>query len=357
MIIGITGTLGAGKGTVVEYLIKRGFKHYSVREFLIEEIKKRGLQSNRDSMVLVANQLREINSPSFIVEKLYETAKKLGGDCVIESIRTIGEVKAIKKLGGFLLAIDAEPQTRYVRIITRQSETDNITYDEFLNNEEREMFSSDPNKQNLSACIKMADFVIQNNKAIWELQKQIEDVYKNILEKEEMKKSNLVVEEQKEINKRPSWDEYFMKLTAVVAERSTCLRHNVGTIIVRDKKILTAGYNGAVRGAPDCLSLGCKKDELGLVSGFGSEECRAVHSEQNAIIQAALHGINIKNATLYCTTIPCRMCAKEIVNAGITEVVTYSDYEGAKGSIEFLKDNGIIFRKVARPKNTINFKD
>jgi len=156
---------------------------------------------------------------------------------------------------------------------------------------------------------------------------------------------------------RISWDDYFMKIAAVVAERATCLRHNIGAVIVKNKQILTTGYNGAVRGTDDCLKLGCRKDELKLPSGVSSEDCRAVHAEQNAIIQAAKHGINIDGATLYCTTIPCRMCAKEIVNAGIKEVITYSDYAGARGSVEFLKNAGVEFKKINRPNNTITFKD
>jgi len=149
-----------------------------------------------------------------------------------------------------------------------------------------------------------------------------------------------------------------MKITSVVAERSTCLRHNIGAIIVKNKRILTTGYNGAVRGGKDCLELGCKKDELNIASGIGaSKVCRAVHAEQNAIIQAALHGLNTEGATLYCTTIPCRMCAKEIINAGIKKVFTYSDYAGAFDSIEFLKEHGVEFEKIERPKNTIHFKD
>lgn len=346
MIIGITGTLGAGKGTIVEHLKKKGFKHYSVRDFLIKEIEERGLPVDRDSMVLVANQIREMNSPSYIVERLFEMAEKEGGDAIIESIRTPGEVEAIREKGGYVIGIDAIPSIRYVRIVTRQSETDNISYEEFLEHEQREMESSDPNKQNLSKCLDMADVIVQNNSDFNALFKQIEEVYEELLDLEKMKTPI-----------RPSWDEYFMKIAAVVAERSTCLRHNIGAVIVRDKRILTTGYNGAVRGADDCLTLGCKKDELGLESGFGSEECRAVHAEQNAIVQAAYHGISIKDATLYCTTIPCRMCAKEIVNAGIKEVVTYSDYAGAKGSIEFLESAGVKFRRVERPKSEIKFKD
>jgi dCMP deaminase len=132
--------------------------------------------------------------------------------------------------------------------------------------------------------------------------------------------------EKEEIKKRPSWDEYFMKITCLVAQRSTCLRHHVGAIIVRDKRILTTGYNGAAAGTKDCLSLGCLRDALNIASGQRHEICRAIHAEQNAIIQGGFHGINIKDSTLYCTHSPCVLCAKMIVNAGIKKVIMGAEY-------------------------------
>lgn len=187
MIIGITGTLGSGKGAVVKFLERHGFKHYSVRQYLIEKIEERGLPVNRDSMVKVANELREANSPSFIVEELYKQAAKEGGDSIIESIRTVGEVEALQKLGGYLIAVDADSAVRYSRVLIRQSETDNITFDEFLSNEAREMDNADSTKQNLGKCIEMADFVIDNNRGFDELNKQIVNVYRTIQEIESKK--------------------------------------------------------------------------------------------------------------------------------------------------------------------------
>ena len=182
IIVGITGTIGAGKGTLVEYLVnKKGFVHYSVRGFLIEEISKRNLPVNRDSMVLVANELRAGNSPSYITDCLFEQAKQSGKDAVIESIRTPGEVESLRRKENFrLLAVDADPTVRYERIVQRNSETDHISYEEFLSNEQREMTSSDPNKQNLSKCIAMADYLLTNNTTIDELYKQLEEKINNI---------------------------------------------------------------------------------------------------------------------------------------------------------------------------------
>lgn len=175
MILGITGTLGAGKGTIVDFLIEQmNFKHYSVRSFLIQEIEQRNLPVNRDSMTDVANDLRANHSPSYIVDQLYEMAHKEEGHAVIESIRTPGEVQSLRSKGDFFLfAVDADPQTRYDRIRIRKSETDNVSFEEFKANEEREMQSADPNKQNLLKCRELADYVFNNDGSIEALNEQL----------------------------------------------------------------------------------------------------------------------------------------------------------------------------------------
>ena len=182
IIFGITGTLGAGKGTIVEYLTsKYNFEHYSVRAFLVERIEEKGLPVNRDSMVVVANELRASQSPSFIIDELYKKAVESGKNCIIESIRTPGEVDSLRKKENFwLIAVDANAKVRYERITARKSETDNVSFDAFVENEKREMTSSDPNKQNLSKCIEMADFVIDNSGSLFDLQQKVEDVLKKI---------------------------------------------------------------------------------------------------------------------------------------------------------------------------------
>lgn len=127
--------------------------------------------------------------------------------------------------------------------------------------------------------------------------------------------------ENKTASQRPSWDEYFMKLAWLVAERSTCLRHHVGAVITKDRRILTTGYNGAPAGVKDCIELGCLRDQMNIPSGQRHEICRAIHAEQNAIIQGGFQGVNINGSSLYCTHSPCVLCAKMIANAGIKKVV------------------------------------
>ena len=183
IIIGITGTIGAGKGTIVEYLVThQGFDHYSVRAFLLEEIRKRGLPENRDSMVAVANEMRASQGPSYVTDQLFFLASKSSKNCVIESIRTPGEIDSLRQKGRFFLfAVNASAEIRYERIKVRASETDHISYEEFLANEEREMNTTDPNKQNLRQCIAMADIVFDNNGTVEELIGQVEMELKRIL--------------------------------------------------------------------------------------------------------------------------------------------------------------------------------
>jgi dCMP deaminase len=125
---------------------------------------------------------------------------------------------------------------------------------------------------------------------------------------------------------RPTWEEYFMDIALLVAKRSTCLRRAVGALIVKDKRILATGYNGAPTGIRHCAEVGCLREAMKIKSGQRHELCRGIHAEQNAIIQAAYHGVQIKGASLYCTNLPCSICTKMIINAGIKKIYYQEGY-------------------------------
>jgi dCMP deaminase len=159
----------------------------------------------------------------------------------------------------------------------------------------------------------------------------------------------------KKVN-RPDIDEYFLKIASVVAERSTCRRHHVGAVAVKDKHILATGYNGAAAGLKDCLELGCLRDEMNIPSGTRHEICRGIHAEQNAIIQASLHGVSLEGATVYVTHTPCILCAKMLVNAKIKRFVTFGKYAD-ESFLELFKEAGVEFEMREKPPSQITYLD
>jgi dCMP deaminase len=147
------------------------------------------------------------------------------------------------------------------------------------------------------------------------------------------------------INKRPDWDTHFLEIVELVSKRSTCCRRAVGSGLVRDHRILATGYNGAPSKLKHCLDIGCLREQLKIPSGERHELCRGLHAEQNAVIQAALHGVNTKGSTLYCTNHPCVICAKMIINAGVVRIVIRDGYHDKLAS-QMLKEAGISVKQL-----------
>lgn len=153
-----------------------------------------------------------------------------------------------------------------------------------------------------------------------------------------------------EIHERPDWDVYFMEIAKVVAARSNCSRRHVAAVIVKDKRIISTGYNGTPRGIKNCNEGGCPRCNSKAPSGTGLEECICSHGEENAIVQAAYHGISVKDSTLYTTFSPCLLCAKMIINAGIREVVYNESYSIDSTARRILAEAGVILRPVKADK-------
>lgn len=180
MIIVICGTVGSGKGAVTKYLISKGFKHYSARKYLEELLEKKGLKPDRNNLINMGDELRKI-SPTYLIEKLIEMAQKEKGDCVIESVRTIAEINAPKKFkDSYSIGINARIKIRYERIKGRGHETDSISFEEFVKDDEREWKNPDPDKVNIGACIEIAEFKIENNGTMKELYDKVDEILKKI---------------------------------------------------------------------------------------------------------------------------------------------------------------------------------
>lgn len=150
--------------------------------------------------------------------------------------------------------------------------------------------------------------------------------------------------------KRKSKDVYFAEIADLVSSRSTCLRNHVGAVIVKDSQILSTGYNGAPKGLPHCDEVGCIREKLGVKPGERHELCRGLHAEQNAIIQAAYHGVSVKDAKIYCTTKPCSICTKMIINAGIQEIIYIEEYNDELAA-QLIEESDLILRKVDVKRN------
>jgi dCMP deaminase len=327
MIIGLTGPNASGKGEIAEILKKRNYKYYSCSDIIREECDKRNLEKNRENLINIGNELRENFGPNILAKKLLEKIQndKNNGitNFIIDSIRNPSEVIALREDKDFiLLGINAPVELRYERANKRgRNENANTLY-EFMQIEEKEN-SSNPNAQQQNTVYKMADKYVFNDSTIEELEKRLDFTLKH------------------ERKKRPSWDKYFMNIAEVVSTRASCLRRNVGCVLVKDKQIIATGYNGPPKGHPTCDELGgCLRDIHNVPSGQRFEISRAVHAEQNAISQAAENGISTKGATIYCTNFPCVLCIRTIINAGVKKVI-YKEYYPDDGTTDIARRSGL----------------
>lgn len=332
MLIGLTGENCSGKGTVAEYLKKKGFYYLSLSDVIREEVASEGKEITRESLVEKGNKLREEFGPGILAKK---TVAKLEKDrnYIIDSIRNPSEAEELKKLDNFfLIYVTATPEVRFERMKNRRRESDPKSFEEFEKLEKIEAKSKEKHKQNLEETKKMADKTIENQGSL-----------SNLYDKTDIVLGELSKEFKMD---RPTWDEYFMNIAKVVASRSNCVKRKIAAIIVKDKRIISTGYNGTPRGTRNCNEGGCPRCNSFGESGKNLEECYCSHGEENAIVQASYHGISLKDSIIYTTFSPCLLCTKMIINAGIEEVIYNSNYPLGESALKLLKQAGVKIRKV-----------
>jgi dCMP deaminase len=330
VIIGLTGKNGSGKGEVAKYLQERGFVYYSLSDVLREEVTKEGKPVTRDNLVAQGNKLRNEHGPSVLAEKIFcrlDPEKHY----VIDSIRHPSEVQVFRRRNDFLLAaVRAPERLRFERLKQRGRESDPKTFEDFQALEAREAKSANTADQQLDQVIALNDTVLENTGPVKTLHEKVKEL--------------LLEFSKKQV--RPEWDHYFMGIAKVVALRSNCIKRKVAAVLVKDKRIISTGYNGTPRGVKNCSEGGCPRCNSIDASGKGLEECLCSHAEENSIVQSAYHGVAIKGSTLYTTFSPCLMCTKMIINAGIREVVFNMDYPLSETSFHLLQEAGVIVRKL-----------
>ncbi len=332
MIIGLTGENCSGKGTSAEYLKKKGFYYLSLSDVIREEVAAGGGEATRHNLIAKGTQLRQEHGPGVLAKKVVGKMEK-DRNYVVDSIRTPGEVKELKKLPEFFLVyVTSHPKVRFERMKERGRESDPQTYEAFQKIENIEMKSEEQEGQNLEETVQLADKKVVNDGSVDELRDRWDA---------------LLGELSKEFRvERPSWDEYFMNIAKEVAKRSNCMKRKVAAIIVRDKRIVSTGYNGTPRGTKNCNEGGCPRCNNFAESGTKLEECFCSHGEENAIVQASYHGISVKDGVLYTTFCPCLYCTRMIINAGIREVVYNADYPLHENALGLLQEAGVTVRKM-----------
>ncbi|MBI4455656.1 MAG: AAA family ATPase [Acidobacteria bacterium] len=329
MIIGLTGRNASGKGEVADYLKSRGFQYFSLSDIIREVIQRRGQQVTRDALIKTGNELRQQYGRGYLAE---EIARRLQEDrnCVVDSIRNPNEVRVLRRNPRFILAnVIADSAVRFRRMQQRQRESDPQTLEGFRAFEEREL-SIDEDAQQLQEVEKVADITIENNGTLEDLHRRLHETLQSIARQQ----------------KRPDWDTYFMRIAQVTALRSNCIKRKVAAVIVRDRRVISSGYNGTPRGTKNCYEGGCPRCNSTTDSGASLEECLCSHGEENAITQAAYHGVSVKGATLYTTFAPCLLCTKMIINSGIAEVVYNEEYPLNDSSFRLLQEAGVRCRKL-----------
>jgi dCMP deaminase len=335
MIFGLSGLNGSGKGEVLKYLEERSFYPFSLSDVIRRHLEEQGLSETRDRMIEAGNAIRAEKGPGGLAEIL---AEKIIGDrnYVVDSVRHPAEVEVLRRRTPHfhLIWVEAPAEVRLERMNARGRAGDATTLEALKEQEGRELGSSDPAAQQLLAVRDLADITLVNGGTIESLHEKLQEVLE----------SSLFFE-------RPSWDEYFMSIARVVATRSNCVKRKVASVITRDRRIVSTGYNGTPRGVRNCNEGGCPRCNTFAEGGTRLDECLCSHGEENAITQVAYHGVSVDGATIYTTLSPCLICTKMIINCGIVEVVYNAQYPMGDVALNLLKEAGVKVRQVSLPED------
>lgn len=329
IVIGIAGPCASGKGEILSFLRDRGFICLSLSDVIREELLKRKLSEGREVMIELGNELREAEGSGVLASRVLE---RIRGDrnYAVDSIRHPAEAEVLR--GGcerFLLVwVDAPEEKRFERLKRRGRPGDPSTFDQFRRFDSVERTGSSKRGQDLEGVRRLADVEVINDGTIAELHKRAQSILESSL-----------------YFARPGWDEYFVSIARVVSSRSNCVKRRVAAVITVDRRIISTGYNGTPRGVRNCNEGGCPRCNSFTEGGAKLEECLCSHAEENAITQAAYHGVSVKGGSLYTTFSPCLMCTKMIINAGIAEVVFAEEYTMSETSLGLLKEGGIQVRR------------
>ncbi|MBU0457587.1 MAG: deaminase [Nanoarchaeota archaeon] len=332
MIIGVTGKYAAGKDLAAEILEKMNFFHVSFSDLIREELKNNKKKITRDNLIAKGNELREKGGAD-VLARIALSKVKDGENHIFTSIRNPSEVELLQERSDFLLINISSPENvRLSRILQRNREKDPKTLKELRDKESLEN-SNDPNAQQLEKVIQMARVNVVNDSTREKLENKMQKLVFDWIFKLQ--------------DKRPNWDNYFMNIAEAVKMRCSCMSSKKGAIIVKNKQIISTGYNGSPKRIKHCTEGGCQRctsRHLGRIkSGVYSEPCICSHAEENSIVQAAHNGISTKDSVLYTTFTPCTTCSKMIINAGIREVVAKVAYPDDIGTA-LLKEAGVRLR-------------
>lgn len=330
MTLGLTGASASGKGTVAEILVRGGFEYFSLSDEIRYELVGRGIEPTREALIEEGRRLRNEFGLDILARRVVARFTP-GINHVVDSIRNPMEVQFLRSQPDFfLILVEAPIEKRFERARLRARPGDNLDFPSFEAAERRELASGDPAAQQLLATFKMADFVIVNDSDLETLRTNVVRIFREAASK--------IV--------RPDWDEYFMRIADVVASRSSCAKRRVAAVVVRDRRVISTGYNGTPRGTRNCNAGGCERCLSLAEPGTGLNDCVCSHAEENAIVQAAYHGVSLKGATLYSTFMPCVMCSKMIINSGIVEVVYRAQYPLPESAARLFEEANIAIRRL-----------